>query len=172
MIKNFGIKKLILNISEENNFFNTTNNQLDYYSDSINNNYTSKDFHFSANFSLRKNIYATHNLNLSYFQTEIDKEISKLNEKYLNNKKNIGSYASIDYLYTLDMRDYNKYPLNGHYLIIELSKHIPLSSDVNHFEVKGKIEKHITFQPRFHFGTSFKFKTSNADALFITLKNH
>ena len=164
--KTFGIKTNIEYFRRKITFFNTTNNRLDYYSDSINNSYTSKDFHFSANFSLRKNIYATHNLNLSYFQTEIDKEISKLNEKYLNNKKNIGSYAKIDYLYTLDKRDYNKYPLNGHYLMIELSNHIPLTSDVNHFEVKGKIEKHTTLQPRLHFGTSFKFKASNTDDLF------
>ena len=50
--------------------------------------------------------------------------------------------------------------------MIELSNHIPLASDLNHFEVKGKIEKHITFQPGLHFGTSFKFKTSNPDELF------
>ena len=164
--KTFGIKTNIEYFRRKITFFNTTNNQLDYYSDSINNNYTSKDFHFSANFSLRKNIYATHNLNLSYFQTEIDKQISNLNEEYLNNSKNIGSYAKIDYIYTLDKRDYNKYPLNGHYLMIELSNHIPLASDVNHFEVKGKIEKHITFQPGLHFGTSFKFKNSNPNKPF------
>tara|TARA_Y100001933_G_scaffold252114_1_gene290624 strand:+ start:3249 stop:4628 length:1380 start_codon:yes stop_codon:yes gene_type:complete len=164
--KTFGVKTNIEYFRRKTTFFNTTNNQLDFYSDSINKNYTSKDFHVSANFSLRKNIYATHNLNLSYFQTEIDKEISELNEKYLNNNKSIGSYAKINYLYTLDKRDYNKYPLNGHYLMIELSNYIPISSDVNHFEVIGKIEKHITFQPRLHFGTSFKFKTSNADDLF------
>ena len=50
--------------------------------------------------------------------------------------------------------------------MIELSNHIPLASDVNHFQVIGKIEKHITFQPRLHFGTSFKFKTSNPDKPF------
>ena len=78
--KTFGIKTNIEYFRRKITFFNTTNNRLDYYSDSINNNYTSKDFHFSVNFSLRKNIYATHNLNLSYFQTEIDKQISNLNE--------------------------------------------------------------------------------------------
>ena len=169
--KTFGIKTNIEYFRRKTTFFNTTNNKLDYYSDNINNNYTSKDFHFSANFSLRKNIYATHDLNLSYFQTEIAKEISKLSAKYLNNNKSIGSYARIDYLYTLDKRDYNIYPLNGHYLMIELSNHIPLESDVNHFEIIGKIEKHISFHPRLHFGTSFKFKTSNADSTYFAQKS-
>jgi len=169
--KTFGIKTNIEYFRRKITFYNTTNNQLDYYSDSINNNYTSKDVHLSVNFSLRKNIYITHNLNLSYFQTEIDKAITNLNEKYLNNGKSIGSYAKIDYLYTLDRRDYNKYPLKGHYLMIELSNHIPLASDVNHFEVIGKIEKHLTIQPRLHFGTSFKFKTSNANNFYFAQKS-
>ena len=51
--------------------------------------------------------------------------------------------------------------------MIELSNHIPLASDVNHFEVKGKIEKTYHFTTRASFWhTSFKFKNSNPNKPF------
>lgn len=161
--KTFGIKTNIEYFRRKTTFYDTYTNRLQFYNDNINNNYTSKDFHASTNLSFRKNIYATHNLNLSYFQTKTIDKINELNPNYLDNNTNFGSYGKFSYLYTFDKRDYNIYPLKGHSLMIELNKYIPLTCKVKHYELIGKIEKHVTIKPRLFFGSSIKFKTSNAN---------
>jgi hypothetical protein len=57
-----------------------------------------------------------------------------------------------------EKRDYIIYPLHGYALSFEIKKYF--SSDVHHFELLTKSEKHIEPFNRFYTGSSFKTKYS------------
>ena len=160
--KTLGLQTNIEQFRRKNTHYNTKDNKLIFYNDSLNNNYTSKDYQFSTQISLRKNINTTHLVNLSYFLSFIDSNIINLNPNYLNNDNYSGSYGKISYKYSLEKRDYVTYPLTGHYLMFEANKYIQHSSPVNHFEFIGKGEKHIQLKPKFFIGSSFKIKKSTS----------
>lgn len=160
--KTLGLEANIEQFRRKETHYNTVNNKLIYYNDSLHNNYTSKDYKFSTQISYRKHINITHQVHLSYFLSFIDSNIINLNPIYLDNNKNSGSYGKISYKYCVENRDYIIYPLTGNYLMLEANKYIQNTSPINHFELIGKVEKHIQLKPRFFLGSSLKIKKSTS----------
>ena len=111
----------------------------------------------------RKNTRHKHKLRLNYLQSNIADAIKSYNRDYLKNEKLKGDYFQINYQYANEQRDYVHYPLHGHYLHFQLKKNFEGSSPVNHFELIGKVEKHMEISNRLFIGSSFKAKVSSDD---------
>tara|TARA_B100000902_G_C27320019_1_gene923764 strand:- start:1090 stop:2475 length:1386 start_codon:yes stop_codon:yes gene_type:complete len=157
--KTIGIETSVELFRRKSSFYNTENNQLVYYTG---NNYTTKDFELYTQVTYRKGINIKHDINIKYLVSNVDSNIANLNPNYLNNNLNTGSYIKTTYRFTNEHRDYVEYPLNGYYLMLELSKFIGDKSPINHIEILGKAEKHITINNLFSLGSSFTSKISSA----------
>ena len=89
----------------------------------------------------RKDTRHKHRLKLHYLNSNIADSIDKLNDNYLRNGEKEGSYFKATYQFVNEQRDYIEYPLHGHYLQFELTKHFAETSPVQHFEIIAKAEK-------------------------------
>ena len=156
--KTIGISAFVQQFRRKKSFYKTENNKLVYFEDE---DYTTKDSEFQITILYRKNTRNKHKLRLNYLQSNIADAIKSLNPYYLKNKKLKGDYFQIAYQYANEQRDYVHYPLHGHYLHFQLKKNFEGSSPVNHFELIGKVEKHMEISNRLFIGSSFKAKVSS-----------
>ena len=69
---------------------------------------------------------------------------------------------NIRYLFEYEKRDYSIYPLHGYALSFGIKKYFSYSTNVQHFELLTKAEKHIEIFNRFYIGSSFKTKYSSS----------
>ena len=157
--KTIGISAFVQQFRRKKSFYNTIDNKLLYYENG--DKYTTTDSEFQINILYRKNTRHKHKLRLNYLQSNIADAIKSLNPDYLKNKKLKGDYFQITYQYANEQRDYVHYPLHGHYLHFQLKKNFEGSSPVNHFELIGKVEKHMEISNRLFIGSSFKAKVSS-----------
>ena len=156
--KTIGISAFVQQFRRKKSFYKTENNKLVYFEDE---DYTTKDSEFQITILYRKNTRNKHKLRLNYLQSNIADAIKSLNPYYLKNKKLKGDYFQIAYQYANEQRDYVHYPLHGHYIHFQLKKNFEGSSPVNHFELIGKVEKHMEISNRLFIGSSFKAKVSS-----------
>ncbi|OUV72722.1 MAG: hypothetical protein CBC83_05960 [Flavobacteriales bacterium TMED123] len=156
--KTIGFTVFAQQFRRKKSFYNTSENQLLYYENDKQ--YSSKDFELKMDVLFRKDTRHKHKLKLHYLLSNIADSITLLNPNYLNNGQNNGSYYKVTYQYTNEQRDYITYPLKGHYLNLELTKNFAGTSPVNHFEIRGKAEKHIEIQNRLFLGSSFLTKVT------------
>ncbi len=157
--KTIGINTYAQLFRRKKSFYNTINDTLIYYTDP--NNYTTKEYELSSQILFRKSIYNKHLIKFTYNIAIVDQEIVKNNPFYLHNDKNSGSYTKLSYQFISDHRDFIQYPLNGYYVDFESSKYFNGTSPVNHFEIIGRIEKHIELEKNIFLGSSFKFKITS-----------
>ena len=158
--KTIGISAFAQQFRRKKSFYKTENNKLVYFEDE---DYTTKDSEFQITILYRKNTRNKHKLRLNYLQSNIADSIKSYNRDYLKNGKLKGDYFQINYQYANEQRDYVHYPLHGHYLHFQLKKNFEGSSPVNHFELIGKVEKHMEISNRLFIGSSFKAKVSSND---------
>lgn len=159
--KTIGISAFAQHFRRKKSFYNTMDNKLLYYENG--DKYTTKDYEFQLSILYRKNTRHKHKLRLNYLQSNIADSIKSYNPDYLKNGKLKGDYFQINYQYANEQRDYVHYPLHGHYLHFQLKKNFEGSSPVNHFELIGKVEKHMEISNRLFIGSSFKAKVSSDD---------
>ena len=159
--KTIGISAFAQHFRRKKSFYNTMDNKLLYYENG--DKYTTKDYEFQLSILYRKNTRHKHKLRLNYLQSNIADAIKSYNRDYLKNEKLKGDYFQINYQYANEQRDYVHYPLHGHYLHFQLKKNFEGSSPVNHFELIGKVEKHMEISNRLFIGSSFKAKVSSDD---------
>ncbi|MAO33142.1 MAG: hypothetical protein CMD03_00080 [Flavobacteriales bacterium] len=157
--KTIGINTNMQVFRRKKTFFKTQNNNLIYFTN--NNKFTSEDYEFNTEIIYKKGIHKTHKLRFHYFLSNIDSAITNQNPSYLKNESNSGSYTKITYQFSNEKRDYIQYPLHGYYLNFEATKNFKGTSPVNHFEIIGKVEKHLELKDRVFLGSSFKSKWSS-----------
>ena len=157
--KTIGINTNMQVFRRKKTFFKTQNNDLIYFTN--NNKFTSEDYEFNTEIIYKKGIHKTHQLRFHYFLSNIDSAITNQNPSYLKNESNSGSYTKITYQFSNEKRDYIQYPLHGYYLNFEATKNFKGTSPVNHFEIIGKVEKHLELKDRVFLGSSFKSKWSS-----------
>ena len=159
--KTIGINAFAQLFRRKKSFYKTLDNKLVYYEN--NRDYTTKDFELELDVLYRKDTRHKHKLKLHYLQSNIADSIAYRNPNYLNNKEKNGSYFKATYQFVNEQRDYVEYPLHGHYLHFELTKHFAGTSPVQHFEAMVKVEKHIEIQNKLFIGSSFMTKISSDD---------
>ena len=160
--KTIGINFFAQQFRRKKTFYKTDDNQLIYFENHAD--YTTKDYEFQIDLLYRKDIRHRHKLEFHYLQSNIADSIKYLSEgDYLGNNKLRGDYYKLKYQYTNEQRDYNEYPLSGHYLNLELTKYFKRTSPVNYFQITGKIEQHIEINNRIFIGSSFKAKLSTGE---------
>ena len=158
--KTLGLNSQIELFRRKKTYYNTLNNELQYFNN--NNTYTSKDLIINFELIYRNNLKTKHKLNLNYFKSIIDAEISLLNPYYLSNNLNIGSFYKIGYQLIHENRDNNKYPLKGYYINLEIARNISGKSPINHYEINSHLEKHIQIFPRWFAGSSFRSRIASS----------
>ena len=159
--KTIGINAFAQLFRRKKSFYKTLDNKLVYYEN--NRDYTTKDFELELDVLYRKDTRHKHKLKLHYLQSNIADSIAYFNPNYLKNNEKNGSYFKATYQFINEQRDYVEYPLHGHYLHFELTKHFAGTSPVQHFEAMAKAEKHIEIQNRLFIGSSFMTKISSDD---------
>ena len=161
--KTIGINTNLQLFRRKKTYYQTTNNQLDYFEN--NDDYTSKDYGINFELLYRKGVHKKHKLKFYYFNSFVSDSIINMNPNYLNNHQNSGSYFKTTYQFTNEHRDYIVYPLHGYLLELESSKYFEGSSPVKHWELESRIEKYLEPKNRIFLGSSFAVKLSSEDDL-------
>lgn len=119
----------------------------------------------SVYYSLRKNLFYRHKMELRYMQYNVNDSIIDLNPDYLHEGKNRLQYLELKYNFDADKRDSKVYPLDGSRLKLEVS-HSGFGvwqDDLVNFRVGAQYDKHIELHDKWHFMSSVNgvYNTSN-----------
>jgi len=135
----------------------TVNNSLQYFEDD---NFSSIDYDLNTEIVYRNNIHQKHKIKFTYLKSIVSDSIRILNPNYLGNSDTTADLFNISYQLAHEKRDYSIYPLHGYALSFEIKKYFSYSTNVHHFELLTKAEKHIEPFNRLYIGSSFKTKYS------------
>ena len=153
--KTIGINTNLQFFRRKKTHYATKNNSLQYFE---NDNYSSIDYDLNTEIVYRNNIHQKHKIKFTYLKSTVSDSITILNPNYLGDSNTTADLFNISYQLEHEKRDYSIYPLHGYALSFEIKKYF--SSDVHHFELLTKSEKHIEPFKRFYIGSSFKTKYS------------
>jgi outer membrane protein assembly factor BamA len=98
----------------------TTNNKRNLLF--VNDRYIREEYQAGINFTHRKRLYNTHSLGLKYNYITTDDTLIKITPDYLPKARNYSAYLNIEYLFVRDKRDIRFYPLQGHYIDVDIEK--------------------------------------------------
>lgn len=102
----------LLNRNNEINY-RTKDNKLLFYRDY--NHYVREETETKIGITVRKNLNERHSFEAEYNTGSIRDTINELNPSYFSSKNTRIEYISLQYRYTLDLRDNKPYPLKGWY---------------------------------------------------------
>ena len=153
--KTIGINTNLGFFQRKKTHYATDNNSLQYFESD---NFNSIDYDLNTEIVYRNNIHQKHKIKFTYLKSTVSDSITILNPNYLGNSDTTAELFNIRYVLEHEKRDYSIYPLHGYALSFEIKKYF--SSDVHHFELLTKSEKHIEPFNRFYIGSSFKTKYS------------
>jgi outer membrane protein assembly factor BamA len=114
-------------------------------------------------FTIRKNIYNSHDIILGFNRFIFSDSLISLNGNYAADSTTRMQYLSLDYKYKSDHRDFKPYPLTGYYFDVEfianglgfLSENPP-----DFFYVTSTFRKYWQFHPRIYYATGLNAKFS------------
>ena len=153
--KTIGINTNLGFFQRKKTHYATDNNSLQYFESD---NFNSIDYDLNTEIVYRNNIHQKHKIKFTYLKSTVFDSITILNPNYLGDSNTTADLFNISYQLEHEKRDYIIYPLHGYALSFEIKKYF--SSDVHHFELLTKSEKHIEPFKRFYIGSSFKTKYS------------
>ncbi|HTF02680.1 MAG TPA: BamA/TamA family outer membrane protein [Bacteroidia bacterium] len=102
-------------------FYRTQNNQLVFYKDTER--HIRKETSGSVKLTWRKGIYRRHTLETKFIDLQVNDTVLDLANDYFVNGSTRMRYFTLSYQYVLDYRDARYYPLKGHYLDVEVTRH-------------------------------------------------
>lgn len=102
-------------------FYATQHNQLVYYNDDDHR--IRKEVSASAKMSYRRGIYQRSTLELRYTDLSVFDTVVDLANDYFAAGSDRMRYFSLSYQFVRDYRDAKAYPLHGHYLDVEVTRH-------------------------------------------------
>ncbi len=143
----------------------TQGDKLTFYNDDQQ--YPFKKYHGEAIITYRPGINNRHSFSLSYDDYTFQDTLMKINPDYLHSPDSETAFISFSYKLESDYRDYDSYPLHGHYLDFTLMKNgLGLIGDeVNYWQINGEIAKYWQLDKRFYFASSIH-------GMFSGEKNH
>lgn len=102
-------------------FYATQDNQLVYYNDEANR--IRKEVSASAKFSYRRGIYQRNTLELKYTDLSVFDTVVDLAPDYFAAGSDRMRYFTLSYQFVRDKRDAKAYPLHGHLIDFEITRH-------------------------------------------------
>ena len=112
-----GISLEALYIQNHQAMIELLNNKRQYIR--TNNQYLRKSIMMGLGMNLRRNIYNTHIVKLSYQNDHFADTLALINPEFTGNRQITNHYFSLYYKYKNDLRDNKSYPLKGHYFDVE-----------------------------------------------------
>jgi hypothetical protein len=125
--------------------------------------YAKREFYSQVEIFYRKSIHNKHWGKVSYVDLTINDSVILLNPDYLYGDTIQNKFITLFYQYRSDFRDYQAYPLNGHYFDIEFEqKGLGLFSDpsVNSLHIRTNIRKYLQLSERFYVANGITLKAS------------
>ena len=141
--------------------YQTTNNKQDFFKDTEG--FARQYFSAYGQFIVRRNIYNTHQVKLSYDRNHFSDSLLLANENYTVDNAAEVQYISFDYLFKSDHRDFKPYPLKGYYFDVELIKHGLWTfnpNTLNTFHLLATFRKYWELYPRIYFASGLNGKIS------------
>lgn len=114
---------------------------------------------FSSNVSLvyRPSFYTRHSFGLGYQQTTIQDSVAIINPNFLGNGQTKQQYLGLNYVFTLDKRDFIAYPLTGSYFRMVGSQFgLGLFDDINMLSTRGTYSKFFDLGKNFYQANRFE----------------
>lgn len=104
----------------------------------------------SLTYTYRKSFYSTHFLKAEYRSTSIADTVVENNPNYFTEGQIDQRYAVLSYSLLSDRRDYFGYPLNGHYLLLNVAQSgLFQRDDIHKFEASLNYSKFIDLKKGF-----------------------
>jgi len=141
--------------------YQTVYNKQEFYKEPEG--YVRRDYYAYGTFTVRRNIYNTHQFQLSYDLHHFSDSLLLENEHFSIDTAHEVQYLSFDYLFKCDHRDFKPYPLKGYYFDFEILKHglwTFNSNTLNTFHIMANFRKYWELDPRLYFATGLNFKIS------------
>lgn len=141
--------------------YNSDDNKEVYYK--TEKSYARKLAYGYAELYLRKDIHNKHWFKLMFSDLMVDDSIPILNPHYSFGPSAQNNSLSFYYQYRSDFRDYQAYPLNGHYFDVEMDKAglgIMSNPKVNALHLRTNIRKYFNINGRFYWASGFTGKVS------------
>lgn len=134
----------------------TQGDKLSFYNDDKN--YPFKKYHSEATITFRPGINNRYSFALSYDDYSFQDTLVALNPDYLRSSDSETSFFSFSYKMESDYRDYDSYPLHGHYLEFSLMKNGLglLNNGVNFWQVRGEAARYWQLEKRIYFASSIQ----------------
>ncbi|MGB3618518.1 MAG: BamA/TamA family outer membrane protein [Catalinimonas sp.] len=99
----------------------------------------------------REGLFATHEVGLAYFRTEVADTIAALNPDYFLRGRTLQRYTQMTYHFEWDRRDVQAYPLRGFVLMTEASLEGILPSDnLRRLTLNGTYARHVPLGRQFY----------------------
>jgi hypothetical protein len=149
--------------------YQTTYNKQDFFKEQYG--FAREDYYAYGQLLVRRDIYNTHMLELSYDQHEFSDSLLIENPHYTSDGATKSQYLSFYYTFKSDHRDYKSYPLKGYYLDFAIVKHglwTFKNNTLNTFQVEATFRKFWELNPRLYFASGLNGKiTAGKEPYFI-----
>jgi outer membrane protein assembly factor BamA len=122
-----------------------------------------QDFFAFSQLIVRRNIYNTHLLELSYDQHYFSDSLLLENPHFTSDGATKSLYLSFAYIFKSDHRDFKSYPLKGYYFDFQIVKHglwTFKNNTLNTLSLLGTFRKYWELNPRVYFATGINGKIS------------
>ncbi len=148
--------------------FSTIENKQQFYKDKEN--YVKENTYSTFQITYRKHFYTTHTFQLNFNSYRFSDSLLVLNPDF--SKRTAVDYFTFYYLLKNDHRDFKEYPLNGHYMDIEISKSgfgLLKNENIDFLFVHSSIRKYFPLTKRIYIalGTNFKLSTPAVQPYFF-----
>lgn len=134
--------------------YQTINNKQRFFKEQVG--FARQDFFVHGEFLVRRNIYITHQLELSYDQHEFSDSLLLENEHFTADGSTKSQYFSFSYNFKSDHRDFKSYPLEGYYFDFGIIKHglwTFRNHTLNTIQFQATFRKFWELDPRLYFAT-------------------
>jgi outer membrane protein assembly factor BamA len=132
-----------------------------------------QDFFAFGQFLVRRNIYNSHQLEISYDQHRFSDSLLIENEHFTSDGGTESQYISFSYFFKSDHRDFKSYPLKGYYVDFGIIKHglwTFKTNTLNTFHLMATFRKYWELNPRVYFATGLNGKISAGTQPYFILR--
>jgi hypothetical protein len=135
--------------------------------------YVRQDIYAFGQFMVRRNIYISHQLELSYDQHRFSDSLLIENENFTSDGSTTSQYLSFKYVFTNDHRDFKSYPLKGYYIDFGMRKYglwTFKTNTLNDLEIFATFRKFWELNPRVFFASGINGKISAGTQPYFILR--
>ena len=135
--------------------YNSLNNERLQYKDPDGDAY--RNLSNSLTLTYRNKIFKTHSFTFNYTQNSVTDSVVKLNEDFLQNKKNSLDYFQLSYQFNSDKRDSKNYPLKGSFWSASITQiGLGVFSELSLLNLNFQAKKFIELKPRLYMAGSIR----------------